>query len=314
MWNSSKTTVALFLLCGASGLMACDRDAIEDDVSPFDLVDPERTPDQGMNQPDEAPDTQPDMAQGSADMSAPDMAPDMSPGGSPDMGPDMAVEVLREVVRYDLFGKMRVANQFKDPRFDNLNVAYDWFATSGDQLQLLPSYRKVYAKTPMGTPVMEVAKSRTGRVNGSLMLTRRPSEYSVWIGRDGVSLQGEGPAPEVNIYGTNTRNPRDFSGIQLQAEESSKVQIGSMRWTRFVGLSSGFAGYGFLVIDDPSTRSLFVHAPQAIFVPVGANALLPALISPRAVNPRERKMLQESFEFVRSQRPSTQERPVPYPF
>jgi hypothetical protein len=319
-YNTDKLALLVIVGCATFAWSGCNRqDNTQDqNADPFDIVEP-GDEDMGSGQSEDMTSETPDMG------AAPDMTAEVDMSGEElDMSepePDMRVEPLREVVDRRLFGTMAVENRVKDPRFDTINTAYTWYATYGAQsYRPRTVYRKVLAQTPEQAPVMHVPKDDGGqtRVYGEVALQAVPTQYSVWVGRKGISLDGNNAEPAVSVYGVNTKNPRSFGGITLDKDEDSGVTVDGISWFRYDAFSSDLAGYGFLVVDDPSSsRALYVHAPQVVFTPVGANALLPRMQAARSASEEESQNLHEIFAVIREQRERSmvpKERPVPHPF
>lgn len=318
-YNRDKLALLAIVGCATLAWSGCNRqDNTQDqNADPFTIVEP-GDEDMGGGHGEDMAENSPDMA------SAPDMGGDVDMSGEePDMAepePDMQVEPLREVVERRLFGTMEIENRVKDPRFDTVNTAYTWYATYGAQsYQPRTIYRKVFAQTPEQAPAMHVPKDDGGqtRVYGEVALQAVPTHYSIWIGRAGISLTGNNAEPVVSVYGVNTRNPRNFNGIELEKDEDSGINIDGVFWTRYDAFSSDLAGYGYLVVDAPSSRALYLHAPQVVFTPVGANALLPRMQAAQPASEEENRNLHEIFAILRKQRERSmvpKERPVPHPF
>ena len=321
------------------GCAACGGEDPEVNGDPFELSDPPGAeadmreqvdmhtpaPTQDMRAVDE-----PDMRAPERDMRAPDgpgemgsldMRPDMrSP--SLDMAPDMGpVEPLRRVIQRPLFGNTPLTNRFKDPRFASLHQSYDWLVTRGNQsFDLLVAYRKELAETPAQTPVLHVPKEPTNpnglQVYGELMLQRAPTRISIWIGRPLLNVAGA--QAQVSIYGLNTNNIQDFAGVELAPEPGSEQIMSGIRWVRYAAVAEGFAGYGYLIVQDVSSAPLYVHAPVAAPVEASPSMLRSwRVTSARVGTEEERERFGRVVDFVRKERQRwvpRQDRPLPNPF
>lgn len=254
-----------------------------------------------------------------------DMAPldDMPGDMSEDMTPpeDMPGNMpLRQVVSRGLMGSMELANYVKDPDFTTLYQDYTWIPTNSRGSSYRIAYRHVPALTPEGSATLRVPKSDGTDVilyGETLFHPSKMLKMSVWIGRKGFVFGGSEPPVQIQAVGLNVQNVRNYS-VDLLPVSGSLQTLEGYYWTRYEAMIEGFAGYGYFIIADDSSRDLYVHAPKLVEVQPSPNGLMPPPAPMQLLDDEADKKLMNIYDYVRERRSIPRglgsEGPNPHPF
>ena len=249
-----------------------------------------------------------------------DMAGDMQ---GEDMTPpeDMSgVVPLRQVVSRGLMGSMELANYVKDPDFTTLYEEYTWISTNNRGSSFRVAYRHVPAVTPEGSASLRIPKSDGDDVllyGEVLFHPSRSLKMSVWIGRKGFIFGGTDTPASVQTVGLNIQDLRNFSVDLLPVDGSLQI-IDGYHWTRYEAMVQGFAGYGYIIVQDDSSRDLYVHAPKVVEVVPSPSGALPPPAPMQVLDEEANSKLTSIYDYVRERRSIPRgvgsEGPNPHPF
>lgn len=244
-----------------------------------------------------------------------DMMADMTPPD--DMGGE---QPLRQVVSRGLMGSMEIENYVKDPDFSTLYEGYTWIPTNRRGSSYRIAYRHVPAVTPEGSAALRVPKSEGSDVvlyGETIFHPSKLLKMSVWIGRKGFVL-GETDTPvDVQAVGLNVLDVRNYS-VELSPVQGSLQMLDGYYWTRHEAMVQGFAGYGYFIISDDSSRDLYVHAPKIVEIAPSPTGALPPPAPMQILDDEADRKLSDIYEYVRKRRSIPRgvgsEGPNPHPF
>ncbi len=141
---------------------------------------------------------------------------------------------------------------------------------------------------------------------GTVIHDRQATEVSIWLGRKGGEV---GPEAQVLVTGLDVNNPTNYLGQELFAVPATTQTLGDYTWTQYAGTIQDFLGYGYLVVSDTSTASLYLQAPSARPTGVGPGLLRPHITATaRALTRRERTSLSHIEQAAKAWRRDQQER------
>jgi hypothetical protein len=215
----------------------------------------------------------------------------------------------RTLERRRLFGDMPLDNRFQDPLITFTGTG--WFGFSNN-FNSYPNMVRRIDESPSKSPILSLpieGNASGATILGQLKTATTPLHVEVWIGREAES--GEDPSTaQVGLVGLFVGEGEQT--VPLVADESSRTTINGAAWVRFTAdLDEGPVGWSFLVAgDNEAGKALLLSGPVAVDLPANAGSAIVSS-SKRAVNARERAMVDAAREKTRQLSNAKKDAPKP---